>query len=118
MARMRKNSEIMSLGSAVSMNPSLFGWAESIGEALGRGVARGINTGMSGLGRSSMELARSSMELTAPRRRGRPSKAQGNDLVPQERICRVEGCGREWRSKGLCSAHYQAERRRLMARGA
>lgn len=118
MARMRKNSEIMSLGSAVSMDPSLFGWAESIGEALGRGVARGINTGMSGVGRSSMEMTRSSMEMTAIRRRGRPPKAQTNDMVSQERICRVEGCGREWRSKGLCSAHYQAERRRMMARSA
>jgi hypothetical protein len=35
--------------------------------------------------------------------------------VPTERLCKVAGCGRESRSKGLCSAHYQAERRRLLA---
>jgi hypothetical protein len=35
--------------------------------------------------------------------------------VAPERRCTVEGCGRESRSKGLCSAHYQAERRRQLA---
>jgi hypothetical protein len=35
--------------------------------------------------------------------------------VPPERMCKVASCGREARSKGLCSAHYQAERRRLLA---
>jgi hypothetical protein len=35
--------------------------------------------------------------------------------VPADRLCKVAGCGRESRSKGLCSAHYQAERRRQLA---
>jgi hypothetical protein len=35
--------------------------------------------------------------------------------IPADRICTVAGCGRESRSKGLCSAHYQAERRRQLA---
>jgi hypothetical protein len=35
--------------------------------------------------------------------------------VPPERRCTMAGCERESRSKGLCSAHYQAERRRQIA---
>jgi hypothetical protein len=37
--------------------------------------------------------------------------------VSPERRCTVAGCERESRSKGLCSAHYQAERRRQLAAG-
>jgi hypothetical protein len=36
-------------------------------------------------------------------------------MVPADRRCTVPGCERESRSKGLCSAHYQAERRRQLA---
>jgi hypothetical protein len=85
-------------------------WAETLGEALGRGVARGINFGISSVPRATGILS------TMPRRRGRPPKALTGGPVPMERRCKVEGCGREARSKGLCSAHYQAERRRQLAK--
>ena len=113
MARLRRNTEIMTLGSAVAKVPGLFGWAESVGEALGRGVARGINTGLTAGGTPANGL-----ELAPPPRRGRPPKVQSNEMVPPDRICQVEGCGRIWRSKGLCSAHYQAARRRMLAQQA
>jgi len=90
-------------------------WAESLGEALGRGVARGINTGISMTGVGFGTAAQSSA-LTFGRRRGRPPKILTGGPVPVERRCKVEGCGREARSKGLCSAHYQAERRRMLAK--
>lgn len=89
----------------------LVSWAESLGEALGRGVARGINSGLSHV---------SGMGIAAPAapRRGRPPKMQlAGGPVPAERQCKVEGCGRPARSKGLCSAHYQAERRRQLQKG-
>jgi hypothetical protein len=90
------------------------GWAELIGEALGRGVARGINAGLG----SSGGLAGMAALQLGPRRRGRPPKIRTLGPVPAERRCKVEGCVREARSKGLCSAHYQAERRRLLAKNA
>ena len=110
MPRPRKTTSSFSFAA----NPSLMSWAETIGEALGRGVARGINTGMSAVSR----ITGTPMAITAlqPRRRGRPPKALTGGPVPAERRCKVEGCGREARSKGLCSAHYQAERRRLLAK--
>ncbi|MBI3184791.1 MAG: hypothetical protein HYZ28_21855 [Myxococcales bacterium] len=98
MARARKTPTAFEL-------PGLLAWAESVGEALGRGVARGINAGLSAVG----------VLGATPRRRGRPPK-QVPFAVPPERRCRVEGCGRPSRSKGLCSAHYQAERRRTLAK--
>jgi hypothetical protein len=92
-------------------------WAETIGEALGRGVARGINTGISTISRvTGGAITPMSAMSTLPRRRGRPPKALTGGPVPAERRCKVEGCGREARSKGLCSAHYQAERRRMLAK--
>lgn len=115
MARPRKTSTSSSSVSFAA-NPSLMSWAETIGEALGRGVARGINTGMSGLSRMTGGMAAMSTVSSLPRRRGRPPKALTGGPVPAERRCKVEGCGREARSKGLCSAHYQAERRRLLAK--
>jgi len=106
MARPRKTAVTSTLGS----NPNLMSWAETLGEALGRGVARGINFGISTVPRTGGMLS------TMPRRRGRPPKALTGGPVPAERRCKVEGCGREARSKGLWSAHYQAERRRLLAK--
>jgi hypothetical protein len=105
MARPRKNPT-SDLFSAVS--PGLFSLAETLGEALGRGVARGLNTGLSfsGLGAAA----------GGTRRRGRPPKALVGGPVPADRRCKEEGCPREARSKGLCSAHYQAERRRQLAK--
>jgi hypothetical protein len=99
MARPRKNV----LG--VAAPPALMSWAELIGEALGRGVARGIN--------SSLSPTYNGWSAE-PRPRGRPPKAVVGGPVPAERRCKTDGCGREARSKGLCSAHYQAERRRKM----
>jgi hypothetical protein len=113
MARPRKTSSPISLAT----NPSLMSWAETIGEALGRGVARGINTGISTISRGSFGMMTPMSTMSAlPRRRGRPPKALTGGPVPAERRCKVDGCGREARSKGLCSAHYQAERRRLLAK--
>ena len=109
MARPRKNPV------SFTSNPNLMSWAESLGEALGRGVARGINTGISMTGVGVGTGAQSST-LTFARRRGRPPKILTGGPVPMERRCKVEGCGREARSKGLCSAHYQAERRRMLAK--
>jgi hypothetical protein len=98
MARPRKNV------AAFAAPPALMSWAELIGEALGRGVARGINASLNVLPLSNGE----------PRRRGRPPKALVGGPVPSERRCKVDSCIREARSKGLCSAHYQADRRRRL----
>ncbi|HYV46923.1 MAG TPA: hypothetical protein VFA20_18790 [Myxococcaceae bacterium] len=94
-------------------------WARMLGEALGRGVAQGINAG---LGSANSGSAGSSSYASAPlqvgvRRRGRPPRAKTSGPVPPERRCKVDGCPNEARSKGLCSKHYQAERRRLLAKG-
>jgi hypothetical protein len=80
---------------------------ESLGEAIGRGVARGLNVGLGG---STGAAPPPSAPGESARRRGRPPKAQA---VAADRRCKVEGCTNEVRSKGLCSKHYQAERRRL-----
>lgn len=120
MARPRKNALLPSFGGAPSAN--LTRWAETLGEALGRGVARGINAGLAGLGGALAGGSVGASSVAAPmaRRRGRPPKAiaAGAGAVPADRRCKVEGCGREARSKGLCSAHYQAERRRLLTKPA
>jgi hypothetical protein len=88
-------------------------WAESLGEALGRGVARGINAGLSVSPLTAMVAG-----LGAPRRRGRPPKVFTGGPVPADQRCKVEGCPRPARAKGLCSAHYQADRRRQLGKKA
>jgi len=104
MARPRKTSA--SSPHALALPPALASWAEAIGDAIGRGLARALhNHGLSSMGNS---LA------TPMRRRGRPPKTLLGP-VPPERRCTTPGCERESRSKGLCSAHYQAERRRQIA---
>lgn len=113
MPRPRKNPISPAAGGGTS---SFSTWAESFGEALGRGVARGINAGLSGLSLGGGVAA--SASTTGARRRGRPPKVQTGGPVPADRMCKVPGCGREARSKGLCSAHYQAERRRILAKAA
>lgn len=121
MARPRKNPDALSLGSAAALAPNLLGWAESLGVALGRGVAQGINSGLSSVNVGSGGSGGgggTSTALVAGRRRGRPPKVAPGGPIPPERLCKVEGCGREARSKGLCSAHYQAERRRMLAKNA
>jgi hypothetical protein len=89
--------------------PQLVSWAETLGEALGRGVARGINAGM-----SHVNVGGSVAAPTGAPRRGRPPKTQVAGPVPSEKQCKVDGCTRPARSKGLCSAHYQAERRKIL----
>lgn len=113
MARPRKNA-----APAVALSsPGVMVWAELLGEAVGRGVARGINSGLGSPGAGAGRASAGAIQVGS-RRRGRPPKAQNVGPVPPERRCKVEGCGREARSKGLCSAHYQAERRRLLAKSA
>lgn len=103
----RPQQAVPSLASAL---PALVGWAETLGEAMGRGMAKGFQAGLSASGGLNVVAGVSSQ----PRRRGRPPKVPPGMPVPPERLCRAPGCGREARSRGLCSAHYQAERRRLM----
>jgi hypothetical protein len=104
MARPRK---LAVPSSTISLPPALASWAEQIGDAIGRGLARALNnSGLAGGG---------SGQAASVRRRGRPPKMVAGGPVPADRMCKVGGCGREARSKGLCSAHYQAERRRLLA---
>ncbi|MDC0715038.1 hypothetical protein POL68_41700 [Stigmatella sp. ncwal1] len=94
-----------------ALPPALASWAEAIGDAIGRGMARALhNSGLDSMGGSSTVLG-------SMRRRGRPPKLVTTGPVPPERRCTVSGCDRESRSKGLCSAHYQAERRRQLAAG-
>jgi len=117
MARPRKSDTAAASSSPSAGIGGLSGWAEMLGEALGRGVARGINAG---LGSNSPVSAPS---YSAPlqvgvRRRGRPPRAKvAGGPIPLERRCKVDGCANEARSKGLCSKHYQAERRRILAKG-
>ncbi|WP_224367282.1 hypothetical protein [Hyalangium versicolor] len=94
---------------STALPPALANWAEAIGIAIGQGVVRALhNSGLSSAPNGP----------PAPiRRRGRPPKVVVGGPVPPERLCTVPGCGRESRSKGLCSAHYQAERRRMLAAG-
>ena len=115
MARPRK-SDTAAPSSSAGIG-GLADWAEMLGVALGRGVARGINTGL-----GSNSSVASAPSYSAPlqvgvRRRGRPPRARTAGPVPPERRCKVDGCANEARSKGLCSKHYQAERRRILAKG-
>ncbi|NTX04056.1 hypothetical protein HUA74_14105 [Myxococcus sp. CA051A] len=103
MARPRKEL------SKVPLTPALVNWAEALGDAIGRGVLRAMNQGIPTGGNSN--------GMAASRRRGRPPKALAGNMVASDRRCTMPDCTREQRSKGLCSAHYQAERRRLLAGG-
>jgi hypothetical protein len=108
MARPRKNSSVASLNAS----PDLGSWAEALGEALGRGIAGGINSSLSALSGLSSGAA----PAKGARRPGRPAKAKSG--ASGDHLCKIPGCGRDARSKGLCSAHYQAERRKHLAKTA
>ncbi len=105
MPRPRKNAVP---SSSLALPPALASWAEQIGDAIGRGLARALNS-------SGIAAGGGGYQAASSRRRGRPPKMLAGGPVPADRMCKVAGCGRPSRSKGLCSAHYQAERRRLLA---
>lgn len=107
MARPRKDGASPS----IPLPPALASWAEAIGDAIGRGMMRALNTGT--------PLGNGNGAAAPARRRGRPPKvvSASGGAVPMDRRCTAQGCDREARSKGLCSAHYQAERRRLLSSG-
>jgi hypothetical protein len=86
-------------------------WAEHLGHALGRGVALGLNSALSHLNASGFGLGSST---SSPRKRGRPAKPFFG-VVSADKRCKVAGCPKPSRSKGLCSAHYQAARRKKLA---
>ena len=88
--------------------PQLLGWADAIGSAIGQGIARGLN---SSLGNGALAGAPS----FGPKKRGRPAKPFVG-FVPAELRCKVAGCGKPARAKGLCSAHYQAARRKKLGK--
>ena len=87
--------------------PSLFAWADALGHSLGRGLARGLNSAL-----ADAHLGASPAVKRGP---GRPPKAFFG-TVPAAQRCKSPGCVRPSRSKGLCSAHYQAARRRKLAK--
>lgn len=81
---------------------TLVSWAEVLGEALGRGVARGLNAGLS----------------NTPKWNGAKLIGGPRNTRASGRSCKFAGCGKPPRALGLCSAHYQSERRRTLARKA
>jgi hypothetical protein len=86
--------------------PNLMGWADSFGHALGQGIGRGLNVGLGSVGVAAP---------VGPRKRGRPAKPFFG-VVPADQRCKVSGCSKPARSKGLCSAHYQAARRKKLGK--
>jgi hypothetical protein len=109
MPRPRKNVAVgPSLESVAGHFGGLAGWAEALGHALGEGVARGLNGALA-------HVSRDGAAAIGPRKRGRPAKPFVG-LVSAGDQCSVAGCGRPARSKGLCSAHYQAARRKKLAK--
>jgi hypothetical protein len=87
----------------------LMGWAEQLGNVLGQGVARGLNGALSQLGAHPFGNA-----TVRTGKRGRPAKIF-TGVVAAGKRCSVAGCGNPSRSKGLCSKHYQAARRKQLA---
>lgn len=67
MARLRKE-----LTSQAPLTPALTSWAEALGDAIGRGMLRALNTGMPGMG--SVAPSPGNGAVMAGRRRGRPPR--------------------------------------------
>jgi hypothetical protein len=88
--------------------PQLLGWADAIGSAIGQGIARGLNSSLNAGGVVGAPAL-------GPRKRGRPAKPFVG-FVPVGQRCSVAGCGKPARAKGMCSAHYQASRRKRLAK--
>ena len=106
MPRTAKTAPTRSLDSLAG----LMGWAEHLGHTLGKGIARGMSSALQlnalpSLGHPTVRTGK----------RGRPAKPFFG-VVAAGKACSVAGCGRPARSKGLCSAHYQAARRKRLAR--
>ncbi|MCI0572837.1 MAG: hypothetical protein L0Y66_18960 [Myxococcaceae bacterium] len=101
MARPRKSQ-------GPALPPHFAVWAESVGEAIGRGLARVLN--------ASLSLPQGAAAPVARRGPGRPRKSLSVSFgaASGARKCSVAGCPNAVRSKGMCSAHYQAARRRAM----
>jgi hypothetical protein len=89
------------------------GWAEMIGQALGQGVARGMNAALSNSG--ALSFLNASVSMPGQRKRGRPAKPFVGVVAAHKR-CHAAGCQKPARAKGLCSQHYQASRRKKLAR--
>ena len=104
MPRPRKNEVV---GPSLDSVAGLLGWADALGDALGRGVARGLNSGLSNFAGATA--------FNGPRKRGRPAKPFLG-VVPAGKRCNVAGCPNPSRSKGLCSKHYQAARRKRLGK--
>lgn len=79
--------------------------AETVGVAFGRGISRGVAAGFTG------EQVAAPTTIPAA-----PALSGGTDHADHAgNACKIEGCTSRVRSKGLCSRHYQAERRRLLS---
>jgi hypothetical protein len=103
--------------STATNHGGIIGWAEQLGQIIGQGVARGINSSLQsvrGLGGAIAQGVAGAPSMS-PRKRGRPPKPFVG-FVPANKRCKVAGCGKPARSKGLCSAHYQAARRKKLAK--
>jgi hypothetical protein len=108
MNRTRKPHNLSS--SPADLPPAFVIFAQVMGDAIGRGLAQALNANMPIYPPGSNGLG------ATLRQRGRPRKTTAmGGTVPADRKCTMPGCNRESRSKGLCSAHYQAARRRQLA---
>lgn len=94
--------------SSLNFPSALMHWADALGHALGQGVARGLNGTL-------QHIIGNGAALTGPRKRGRPAKPFLG-VVAADKRCHAPGCPKPARAKGLCSAHYQASRRKKMAK--
>jgi hypothetical protein len=109
---MPRMSKTASASPSSDFASGLMGWAHQLGHAIGQGVARGLNGSLGHFGTQGVVGA---IPAFGPKKRGRPAKPFVG-FVAADRRCSVAGCGKPARAKGLCSAHYQASRRKKMAK--